>query len=277
MPRRPSDSAYLLALALRDVWNTFQTYNDSVREYNQKIKEFNAQNHFSTIPPVKEQEEKDCIFWRNVIDKLEGMKELSENLSMVKDADYRAVIFDAIKQPYNKVRGSKGFARLVPELETIRRYGPIDINQPMDLTEEEARDFADLVWQQEMQPFIDAGRGVDPINKQIIAKKVATELRQFNIKYIGEEIVNVVFDDIELNLYSDDNSAALSILKVGIENAYEIFNYDPNVDAKKNQIYVRQSIIMYNGMFQKEMNDEELDMLSMSIIQFFEYAQRLIE
>lgn len=58
MARRPSDSAYLLALALRDVWNTFQTYNNSVREYNQKIREFNAQNRFSTIPPIKEQEEK---------------------------------------------------------------------------------------------------------------------------------------------------------------------------------------------------------------------------
>lgn len=277
MPRRPSDSAYLLALALRDVWNTFQTYNDSVREYNQKIREFNAQNRFSTIPPIKEQEEKDCIFWRDVIDKLEGMKELSENLSMVKDADYRAVIFDAIKQPYNKVRGSKGFARLVPELETIRRYGPIDINQPMDLTEEEARDFADLVWQQEMQPMIDSGCGVDPIHKQIIAKKVAVELGQFNIKYLGEEIVNVVFDDVELNLYSDDNSAALAILKVGIENAYEIFNYDPNVDIEKNQTFVRQSIVMYNRMLEKEMSDKEIDTLCVSIIQFFEYAQRLIE
>lgn len=278
MPRKPSDSAYILALALRKVWNEFQDRNEAVREYNRRLAVIRKDFAKEKLPMfIQDYPETDCIFWRSVTDELEGMKDLSEGLAMVTDADYRCVISDAIKQPYNKVRKSKGFQYLVPLLETLRRYGPIDDNQPMDMAEEEARDFADLVWQQEMAPFIEAGRGVDPINKQIIAKKVATELRQFNVKYIGEEIVNVEFNDVELNLYTGDHNEALAILKIGIETAYDLFNYNPAADSNKNFVFVRQTIHLYNVMFEKEMDDDKLDNLTLSVIHFFQYAQRLIE
>lgn len=278
MPRKPSDSAYILALTLRKVWTEFQDKNEAVREYNRRLAEIRKDFAKENLPMfISDYPETECVFWRSVVEELEGMKDLSEGLAMVTDVDYRCVISDAIKQPYNKVRKSKGFQLLVPVLETLRRYGPIDENQPMDMTEEEARDFADLVWQQEMQPFIDAGRGVDPINKQIIAKKVATELRQFNIKYIGEEILNVEFNDAELSLYSGDHNEALAILKVGIDTAFDLFNYNPAADDNKNFVFVRQTIHLYNVMFEKEMDDERLDDLTHSIIHFFKYAQRLIE
>ena len=277
MPRKPSDSAYILALAVRKVWNQHQRRIYANKKTNELIDQMNKELAKNDLPLVNREPEIDCLFWRSVTDELEGMKDLSEGLAMVTDADYRCVIFDAIKQPYSKVRKSKGFANLVPVLETIRRYGPIDDNQPMDMTEEEARDFADLVWQQEMQPFIDAGRGVDPINKQIIAKKVATELRQFNIKYVGEEIINVVCNDVELDLYTGDHNEALAILKVGLDAAYDLFNYNPEADAQKNFVFVRQTIHLYNVMFEKEMDDEKLDDLTKSIIRFFEYSQELIE
>lgn len=277
MPRKPSDSAYILALTLRKVWIAQQKYMQNVYEYNEKVRKINAEFALSGLTPVAEHPEDDCVLWREVIDEIDTMKDLSEKLTMVTDADYRAVIFDAIKQPFNKVRKSKGFAKLVPVLETIRRYGPIDKNQPMDLTEEEARDFADLVWAQEMAPFIDAGRGVDPINKQIIAKKVATELRQFNIKYLGEQVLAVEFDDVELDMYTEEHGTVLAILRCGIEAAHEIFNYNPDSDQKKNFIFVRQTINLYNTLLEKEMDDEKLDDLTRSIIAYFEYVQRLIE
>lgn len=277
MPRKPADSAYILALTLRKVWIAQQKYMQNVYEYNEQVRKINEEFAKSGLSPVAEHPEDDCVLWREVLDEIDTMKDLSEKLAMVTDADYRAVIFDAIKQPFNKVRGSKGFTKLVPVLETIRRYGPIDKNQPMDLTEEEARDFADLVWAQEMAPFIDAGRGVDPINKQIIAKKVATELRQFNIKYLGEQILAVEFDDVELDTYTEEHGTVLAILKIGIEAAHDIFNYDPAASTKHNFTFVRQSITMYNTMFEKEMDDEKVDDLTRSIIGYFEYVQRLIE
>lgn len=277
MPRRPSDSAFILALALRQTWRNVQTYNQNVREYNEKLRKFIAANKFEHVTPPAFSQEIENVFWRSVTEKLEGISKLQEALSGVPDADYRAVLIDAIKQPYNKVRGSKGFNRLVPELQTIRRYGPIDEHAPMAITEEEARDLADLIWQQEMEPFIEAGKGVDPINKQIIAKKVAAELRLVNVKYIGEEILHVVFDDVELDLYEENHAAAVKLLQDGINAAEDIFSFDPNTNDKRNFIFVRQTITMYNGMFKKEMDDEELDTLAQGIINFFRFAEQLIE
>lgn len=276
MPRKPSDSAYILALTLRKVWHSNQERIANVREYNQVIREINVDFEKKGLPLQYEIEEDETLFWRSVTDELEGMKDLSDALAMVPDADYRCVISDAIKQPYNKVRKAKGFQYLVPLLETLRRYGPIDPNQPMDMTEEESRDFADLVWQQEMQPFIEAGRGVDPINKQIIAKKVATELRQFNVKYIGEQIVNVEFNDVELDLYTGDHNEAMAILKIGLEAAYDLFNYNPTADLHQNFVFVRQTIHLYNVMFEKEMDDDKLDTLTLNVITFFEHSYHLI-
>lgn len=277
MARKPSDSAYILALALRQTWRNFNNHNEEVRLYNERIREFNAKNRFQHIDPKSELPEIPNLFWRSVTEKLKGLKDLRESLSMVPDADYQAVIFDALKQPYNKVRSSKGFAKLVPELQTIRRYEALDDRYPMEISEEEARDLADLIWQQEMEPFIEEGRGVDPINKQIIAKKVAAELRQVNVKYAGEEILFCAFDDVELDMYEMKNEVAVKLLRDGLDAAEDIFNYCPDADDHKNFIFVRQTINLYNSMFDKEMDDEELDTLTLGIISFFQHAERYIE
>lgn len=277
MARKPADSAYLLALALRTVWENQQETNRHYHEANKIIRKMNVEGAKFGLPPRNEFPEDDCVLWASVIRVLEGMKDVSEGLSMVTDNDYRAIIWDAIKQPYNKVRKSKGFTNLVPALETIRRYGPYDDRQPMHITEEEARDLADLIWQQEMAPFIEEGRGVDPINKQIIANKVSFELKQVNVKYIGEEVVSVEFNDVELDLYEYDHRDALDILFKGLQCAYELFNYDPAATKSENTRDVRQCVLMYDSMLQKDRNDEQLTDLVDSIIRFFEYTQRLIE
>lgn len=277
MPRRPSDSAYILALALRETWRNFQAHNEQVRDYNKKLRKFIAENEFNHIAPPSFLEEIPCVFWRSVTEKLKGIADLQDMLTMIPDEDYRAVIIDAVKQPYSRVRTSKGFNRLVPELQTIRRYGPNDDRAPMAITEEEARDLADLIWQQEMQPFIEAGRGVDPINKQIIAKRVAAELRQVNCKYLGEEILFVTFDDAELDLYETKHEVIAQLFRDGVNAAEDIFGFDPNTNDHKNFTFVRQTLIMYNAMFKKEMENDDLDNLTLCIINFFRYAERLIE
>lgn len=277
MPRKPAASAFILALTLRRVWQKNEKRIANVREYNEKIRGFNKTFAENGLPLYEELPDDDSVFWRSVVSELEGMKDVSEGLAIVTDADYRAVIFDAVKQPYHKVRGSKGFANLVPVLETIRRYGPYDPEQPMDMTEEEARELADLIWAQEMEPFIEEGRGVDPINKQIIANKVSAELKESNVKYIGEQILNCEFNDVELDMYEVDHKDALDILRSGIEAAYELFNYEPANTTRENRTWVRQAVVMYDSMFKKERTDEQLDDLVDSIICAFEYLYQLIE
>lgn len=277
MARKPADSAYILALTLRQVWESKQESNRQYHRANELIRKMNVEYAKYGLPPREEFPENDCVLWASVIRKLEGMNDVSESLAMVTDNDYRAIIWDAIKQPYSKVRKSKGFTNLVPVLETIRRYGPYDERQEMGITEEEARDLADIIWQQEMEPFIEGGRGVDPINKQIIANKVAAELKQVNVKYIGEEIVSVEFNDVELDLYEYEHSDALEILLKGMECAFELFNYSPDASDRENTRDVRQCILMYDSMLQKERSDEQLDDLVRSIIEFFKRIYKLIE
>lgn len=278
MARKPAASAYILALTLRRVVRQNEEQARIIRESNQNIREFNAILREQGVNfQHEETPEDDTLYWSCVTRQLEGMKDVQDALSVVKDADYKAVIYDAIKQPYNKVRKSKGFQSLVPVLETIRRYGAYNPELPMELSEEEARDLADLIWEQEMEPFIENGRGVDPINKQIIANKVATELRQSNVKYLGEEIVNVEFNDVELDVYECDHKDALEILATGIQSAFELFNYDPHNSHRENTRWVRQAVVMYDSMFKKERTDEQTDELVDSLLMCFQYLYHLIE
>lgn len=278
MARKPAASAYILALTLRRVVRQNEEQARIIKESNQNIREFNAILREQGVNfQHEETPEDDTLYWSCVTRQLEGMKDVQDALSVVKDADYKAVIYDAIKQPYNKVRKSKGFQSLVPVLETIRRYGAYNPELPMELSEEEARDLADLIWEQEMEPFIENGRGVDPINKQIIANKVATELRQSNVKYLGEEIVNVEFNDVELDVYECDHKDALEILATGIQSAFELFNYDPHNSHRENTRWVRQAVVMYDSMFKKERTDEKTDELVDSLLMCFQYLYHLIE
>lgn len=278
MPRKPAASAYILATAIRDIWSWNQKRMETLRHTNglmtQMNKRFEEVGISSKLPLTPED---DTLFFSAVVDYLEGMKDITEGIAIIPDPDYRAIIFDAVKQPYNKVRQSKGFAKLVPVFTTIRRYGPYDKNQPMDMSEEEARDLADLIWQQEMQPFVDAGRGVDPINKQIIANKVAAELKQSNVKYLGEQILDCQFDDVELDLYEYDHKEALSLLRTGIEAAYELFDYSPDNTDSRNYTQVRRAVLMYDSMLDKLRDEDRLEVLVDSIICAFKYFQQLIE
>lgn len=284
MPRKPADSAYILALALRTAWREgennvrkAQEYNKSVLAMNQGLINQGFTNEQIDAFSFKEIPVDGTVYWGSVVKKIEGVKDISEGLAIVTDADYRAIILDAVKQPFNRVRNSKGFQVLVPELNTLRRYGPYDNTREMDVTEDEARELADLIWAQEMEPFIEAGRGVDPINKQIIANKVSRELKEINVKYLGEEIVSVTFDDAALDAYEYDHKEVLAILSQGIEAAYELFSYDPANTYHENKNWVRQNVLMYNSMFEKDMDDERLDDLVDSIICCFQYFQQLIE
>ena len=277
MPRKPAASAYILALTLRRVVRQNEAQAQAIRQANTNIREFNAMLRESGVDfQHEETPEDDTLYWSRVTRQLEGMKDVQDALSVVKDTDYKAVLYDAIKQPYNKVRKSKGVQFLVPVLETIRRYGAYNPELPMDLTEEEARDLADLIWEQEMEPFIEAGRGVDPINKQIIANKVATELRQSNVKYLGEEIVSVEFNDNELDVYECDHQDALDILMTGIQSAFELFNYDPQSSQRENTRWVRQAVVMYDSMFKKERTDEQVDEVVDQLLMCFQYLYHLI-
>lgn len=277
MARKPAASAYILALTLRRVVRENEAMAESIRKANEGVRQFNAMLRENGVQfQHSETPEDDTLYWSSVTRCLEGMKDVRDALSVVKDNDYKAVIYDAIKQPYNKVRKSKGFAHLVPVLETIRRYGAYNPELPMELSEEEARDLADLIWEQEMEPFIEGGRGVDPINKQIIANKVATELRQSNVKYLGEEIVTAEFNDAELDAYECDHKDALEILATGIQSAFELFNYDPQSSQRENTRDVRQAVMMYDSMFKKERSDEQVDELVDSLLMCFTYLYHLI-
>lgn len=277
MPRRPADSAYILAIALRKVYNAKQYELEMAAKVNAEIRRTNVKLIKNGLKPYEEVESDDVILWSGVINHLYGMTEIAENLQNVPDRDYRAIIWDSIKQPYNKVRQSKGFNKLVPELTTIRRYGPCDERHEMDISEEEARELANLIWQQEMEPFIESGRGVDPINKQIIANKVAAELKLVNVKYIGEQIVEAIFDDIELDMYEIEHEDEIKILMKGIECVEELFGYSEDNTKEKNIRYVEAAIIMYDSMLGKQHTVEEVSELTTHIIIFFQYCHHLIE
>lgn len=277
MPRKPAPSAYILALTLRQAVRKNDEKRATVLKSNKTRRQINKQYREAGIPEdywFEEIPEDFTLFWANVTQRLEGLQDISEGLAIIQDADYRSIIFDAVKQPYNKVRKAKGFQYLVPVLMTLRRYDALDERQPMGMTEEEARDFADMVWQQEMENF---PHGVDPINKQIITNKVARELAEANVKYIGEEIVGVEFNDAELDAYELEHEDVMELLTKGINVAYELFDYDPTVSVEENTKWVRHAVCMYNSMLEKDMDDERIDRLVQQIITVFLYMQQLIE
>lgn len=280
MPRKPADSAYIMALAIRTAWRENEQHTANLHLYNERIRLINQDLVAAQLPEDfmwGEVDVENALLMRDVMRKIDVLSDIQDGLSIITDADYRAVIFDAVKQPFNRVRKSKGFAQLVPVFETIRRYGPLDNTREMDCTEEEARDLASLIWAQEMQPFIDAGRGVDPINKQIISRKVAAELKEMNVKYVGEQIVAAEFNDTELDLYEYDHSEVTALLSQGVSGAFEMFGFEPSNTYDQNFRDVKQNVLMYNSMFEKEMDDERLSDLVDSIICCFNYFQELIE
>lgn len=274
MPRRPAQSAYILAYTLRQVWRANENRYYACVEGNKKLRELNVELIRLGAAPLPLNPEDKTLFWGSIIRELKGMKEASEALAMVTDNDYRSIIFDAIRSPWARVRKSVGFSNLVPELNTLRRYGPIDENQPMGLDEESARDLADLIWAQEMEPFKETG--LDPINKQIIANKVARELKAENVKYLGEEIVSVMFNDTELDIWEADNTEAIEMLRSGVSQVFDLFQYDENETDSRNIRNVTQAIIMYNSIFEKEMDDEEVDTLVEQLINVFKIFVHLI-
>lgn len=277
MPRKPAHSAYILALALRQTCDEKQAEYQMAKDSNRIIREANVKLIAHGLEPYNEVEEDDTIMWSDVIEKLYAMQEIAENLHNISDKDYRSILWDAIKQPIHKTRGSKGFEYLVPVFETIRRYGAYDERRPMGISEEEARELANLIWQQEMEPFIESRRGVDPINKQIIANKVAAELKQVNVVYIGEQIINVNFNDTELDVYSVEHEDELAILLKGIECAAELFGFSPDNTSEKNLRNVRNAVLMYDSMLGKERAAEELEQLVTEIVVFIQYLYHLVE
>lgn len=278
MPRKPAPSAYILALTLREAVRKNDEKRANILKANESRRQINARYAEVGLPKehwFEEIPEDFTLFWANVTQRLEGLQDISEGLTIIQDADYRAIIFDAVKQPYNKVRKSKGFGNLVPVLETLRRYDVLDERQPMQMTEEEARDLADLIWAQELEKF--EQHGLDPINKQIITNKVARELAEANVKYIGEEIIDVQFNDAELDAYECAHEDVMELLSKGINVAYELFDYDPAVSTEENTKWVRHAVCMYNCMLEKDMDDERIDNLVQQIITVFLYMQQLIE
>lgn len=277
MPRKPAPSAYILALALRKVVRENEKKKTRIYTANKSRRNINQEYINIGIPKeywFEEIPEDFAIFWANVITELDHFKDVRQSLALIQDEDYKTIIFDAIKQPYNKVRKSKGFQYLVPVLMTVRRYDALNELLPMGMTEEEARDFADMAWQQEMENF---PHGIDPINKQIITNRVARELAEANVKYIGEEIVGVEFNDAELDAYELEHEEVMNLLQKGFNTAYELFDYDPDATFEENQKWVRNAICMYNSMLGKNMSDLQIDLRVCEIIGSFQILQRLIE
>lgn len=265
MPRKPADSAYILACAARRVCRRKQEYLDSIKMYNENLTDANAVLIENGLDPFKELPVDGCIFWHEILSEIQQMHEMVDVISTIRDEDYRAILSSALKQPISRVRQSKGFQKLVPTLTTIRRYGPLKPNVEMAMTEEDARNLASLIWQQEMEPFISAGRGLDPINKQRIANIVRRELAESNIKSLGEQIVAIEFNDQMLDEYEETAPELTEFMANCLDNAATLFGYSESSTTERNIANIRTNIIMYNSILEKEMTDDELDTLARDI------------
>lgn len=273
MPRKPAPSAYFLATILRQTVRLNDERVALMRQNKENLERWNASMGENLRLPIATFTE--TVYWSDIYRNMDMLKKARESLRNIPDKDYRAIIGDCLKSSWNKVRQSKGFQALVPDLQTLRRYGPVNPDIEMKLTEEEARDLADLIWSQEMEPF--AENGLDPINKQIIANKVARELAQENVKYLGEEIVSVVFNDVELDIWEKDNTVELEMLRAGAGLVFNLFDYDPAAPTETNTRHIRQQLLIYNSIFEKEMEDEELDDLVFSLHIYFAFLVKLTE
>lgn len=276
MPRKPADSAYILACAARRVCRRKQAYLDFIKVYNENLGEANEVLTKNGLDPFIELPIEDCIFWHEILSEIHQMHAMADIISTIQDEDYRAILNSALKQPVNRVRQSKGFALLVPHLKTIRRYGPLKPNVEMAMTEEDARDLASLIWQQEMEPFISAGRGLDPINKQRIVSIVRRELAESNVKSLGEQVLEIEFNDQLLDEYEGNHSDFVDFMNTCIDNAATLFGYSSTATTAQNIADARVNIIMYNSILQKEMDDDELDILARDIVNVIQRLYNLL-
>lgn len=162
MSIKPTPAAYVLALTLRKVWRAQQEYMQNVYEYNEQVRKINQEFAKSGLDPVAEHPEDDCVLWSEVVNHLKEVAKIGNTLTIVADADYRNILSNALNRPWQKTRKTKGFAALVPVLETVRRYGAIDENQPMGMDEEMARMTSEMIWHEETKDF---KKGVDPIHQ----------------------------------------------------------------------------------------------------------------
>lgn len=270
MSIKPTPAAYVLALTLRKVWNAFQDQNEAIREYNQKIAIIREEFAKENLPMiVEEYPETEGVFWSMVTNQLKEAAKIENTLTMVADADYRNILSNALNRPWQKTRKTKGFAALVPVLETVRRYGAIDENQSMEMDEEMARMTSEMIWYEETKDF---EKGVDPIHQQIISKKINAELAEYNVKYLGEEIIRVEFDDAALDAYTAEHEDIIKeVFCTGLDSAAKIFGYDNTEKSVDRQFHtVRQNIAMYNSMLGKEMDNETLDKNTCNIITAFD-------
>lgn len=263
MSIKPTPAAYIMVLTLRTAWQA-KEYNAAVDNYNALVR----QNNWPSVSLWEKMEHEDVLFWSEVVSRLKASAKIENTLTIVADADYRNILHNALNRPWNKTRKTKGFAALVPVLETVRRYGAIDQNQPMGMDEEMARMTSEMIWYEETKDF---EKGVDPIHQQIISRKINAELAEYNVKYIGEEIVHVEFNDAALDAYTAEHENIIKeVFLTGLDAAAKTFGYDNTEKSADRQFRtVRQNIVMYNAMMGKEIDDEELDENTKSIIAAF--------
>jgi len=162
MATKPTPAAYVLALTLRNVVRKNEERMEKVRKANHYYRALNARLIENGLAPKPLVPENPTVFWSSVNQELEKAAKIEHTLTIVADADYRNILKNALNRPWNKTRKTKGFAALVPVLETLRRYGPIDKNQPMGMDEEMARMTSEMIWYEETKEF---ERGVDPIHQ----------------------------------------------------------------------------------------------------------------
>lgn len=269
MSIKPTPAAYVLALTLRKVWVAQQDYMQNVYEYNEKVRKINAEFAKTGLTPVAEHPEVDCVLWSEVVDYLKEVAKIENTLTIVADADYRNILSNALNRPWQKTRKTKGFAALVPVLETVRRYGAIDKNQPMGMDEEMARMTSEMIWYEETKDF---EKGVDPIHQQIISKRINAELAEYNVKYLGEQIMRAEFNDAALDAYTAEHEDIIKeVFCAGLDSAAKTFGYNNTEKSVDRQFHtVRQNIVMYNSVMGKEMDNETLDENTRSIIAAFD-------
>lgn len=162
MATKPTPAAYVLALTLRNVVRKNEERMEKVRWVNEFTRRLNVDLIKNGLPPKPLCPEDPTVFWSSVNLELEKAAKIENTLTIVADADYRNILKNALNRPWNKTRKTKGFAAPVPVLETLRRYGPIDKNQPMGMDEEMARMTSEMIWYEETKEF---ERDVDPIHQ----------------------------------------------------------------------------------------------------------------
>lgn len=275
MSKKPAASAYIVALALRDEYREIEAEKEIITKSNEARRLYAERIDFLCVDSDYDQISDEVgLYWAGVTRRLKSLKKSREWLPYIIDGDYSAIIYDALKQPVNKVRKSEGFKQLVPVLETIRRYESCDGRHPMALEEDEVRDLADLIWQQELAKF---PNGVDPINKYVITQKVSKELEEVNAVYMGEEILRVEFNDKMLNEYEAAHRDDLALLKQSVNNVFSLFGYDPKATKEENGRNVKQTMTMIDSILGRKNNEERFNQVWVSLLVYFEQLEEFLE